>query len=315
VSVDRPRRALLEESDDVESYVARRSRGFTPADHSEPPVSRPARAARALEPTLPPQTGAESDKSVFSDPLSRPRRALPSESLIPDSDQEMAATLEAALGRRAMDPLPSRFTQSDPKPRRSAPSPSPEPAVERSSASAYRTSAPTAAAAPPQATSPTAPSPQAALPSASPQAGFTIVTAADLSASTAAPDVAARAHTGPDVALRAAHTGPGVAARANTDDSAHAAARRTGTATAIDGHPRVTAVVASPRAASGSGANWAAAAGAPAAIPASAYAAAHRHSIPAGTSAGRSAIAAAGATNRPPQLRRRTRHEALATGC
>ena len=33
--VDRPRRALLEEPDDVESYVAKRSRGFTQADSGD----------------------------------------------------------------------------------------------------------------------------------------------------------------------------------------------------------------------------------------------------------------------------------------
>jgi len=47
--VDRPRRALLEEPDDVESYVAKRSRGFTQADSGDRVVVRPARAARALE--------------------------------------------------------------------------------------------------------------------------------------------------------------------------------------------------------------------------------------------------------------------------
>jgi hypothetical protein len=49
--VDRPRRALLEEPDDVESYVAKRSRGFTQADSADRVVVRPTRAARALEPS------------------------------------------------------------------------------------------------------------------------------------------------------------------------------------------------------------------------------------------------------------------------
>ena len=49
--VDRPRRALLEEPDNVESYVAKRSLGFTQADSGDHIVVRPARAARALEQT------------------------------------------------------------------------------------------------------------------------------------------------------------------------------------------------------------------------------------------------------------------------
>ena len=118
MSVDQPRRALLEEPDDVESYVAKRSRGFTPADHGDPLVSRPARAARALEPALPPQPGAEPDQLESTDPGHRPRRALaaelPAESLTPDTDHEKASQTEAGIGRRAMDPLPSRFSAKRP---------------------------------------------------------------------------------------------------------------------------------------------------------------------------------------------------------
>ena len=91
--MDRPRRALVEEPDDVESYVARRSRGFTPADNGDHLAARPARAARALEPPVITHSSPESDQLGFSDPVPRPRRAVlpePSlpEPLLPDADKE-----------------------------------------------------------------------------------------------------------------------------------------------------------------------------------------------------------------------------------
>ncbi len=66
--MDRPRRALAEEPDDVESYVARRSRGFTPADDGNHLATRAVRAARALEPPVITHPSPESDQLGFSDP-------------------------------------------------------------------------------------------------------------------------------------------------------------------------------------------------------------------------------------------------------
>ena len=87
--MDRPRRALLEEPDNVESYVAKRSLGFTQADSGDRIVVRPARAARALEPSgigTQAQT-ADSDRLGFSDPP-RPRRASLTEPLSWDLEEE-----------------------------------------------------------------------------------------------------------------------------------------------------------------------------------------------------------------------------------
>ena len=149
--VDRPRRALPDEPDDVESYVAKRSRGFTQADDGDRIVVRPARAARALEPSaVRTQTHtADRDPLGISDP-SRPRRALPTEPMSWTLDEEEPPPTEArTAGRRAivdLEPrqsnqpvLPSQPSQlaaappaplEGPQPRRSAPSPHPEPAVE-----------------------------------------------------------------------------------------------------------------------------------------------------------------------------------------
>ena len=149
--VDRPRRALPDEPDDVESYVAKRSRGFTQADDGDRIVVRPARAARALEPSaVRTQTHtADRDPLGISDP-SRPRRALPTEPMSWTLDEEEPPLTEArTAGRRAivdLEPrqsnqpvLPSQPSQlaaappaplEGPQPRRSAPSPHPEPAVE-----------------------------------------------------------------------------------------------------------------------------------------------------------------------------------------
>jgi ABC-2 type transport system ATP-binding protein len=149
--VDRPRRALPDEPDDVESYVAKRSRGFTQADDGDRIVVRPARAARALEPSaVRTQTHtADRDPLGISDP-SRPRRALPAEPMSWTLDEEEPPPTEArTAGRRAivdLEPrqsnqpvLPSQPSQlaaappaplEGPQPRRSAPSPHPEPAVE-----------------------------------------------------------------------------------------------------------------------------------------------------------------------------------------
>ena len=163
--MDRPRRALAEEPDDVEAYVARRSRGFTPADNGNHLATRAARAARALEPPVITHPGPESDQLGFSDPPPRraaaPESPLPESPLpeprLPDADKETAAATEAGIGRRAMDPLPSRYAEpavrlepaapaaptasvTSPRPRRSAPSPSFEPVIERAPANGYGTS-------------------------------------------------------------------------------------------------------------------------------------------------------------------------------
>ena len=146
--MDRPRRALLEEPDNVESYVAKRSLGFTQADSGDRIVVRPARAARPLEPsavgTQPPTAGRD-----LSDPP-MPRRATPAEPLSWDFDDEKPTTTEpAAVGRRAivdLEPTPSRqpvvpsqpaaplavrqAAPENPQPPPSAPSPPREPAIE-----------------------------------------------------------------------------------------------------------------------------------------------------------------------------------------
>jgi ABC-2 type transport system ATP-binding protein len=107
--VDRPRRALLEEPDNVESYVAKRSLGFTQADSGDRVVVRPARAARPLEPSAvrtQPQTAGRD----LSDPP-MPRRATPAEPLSWDFDEKPTTTEPAAVGRRAivdLEPAPSR---------------------------------------------------------------------------------------------------------------------------------------------------------------------------------------------------------------
>jgi ABC-2 type transport system ATP-binding protein len=98
--VDRPRRALLA-PDDVESYVAKRSLGFTQADSGDRIV---ARAARAFEPSAVPtqiQVG-EGDHVAISDPP-RPRRAVAAELFHRDFDDEEPTPTDArAAGRRAI---------------------------------------------------------------------------------------------------------------------------------------------------------------------------------------------------------------------
>ena len=102
--MDRPRRALFEEPDNVESYVAKRSLGITQADTGDRSVVRPARATRALEP------GAAGNQAQVAgrDQLGRshpptPRRALPAESLSWDLEAPKASPTEpAAAGRRAI---------------------------------------------------------------------------------------------------------------------------------------------------------------------------------------------------------------------
>jgi ABC-2 type transport system ATP-binding protein len=110
--VDGPRRALLEEPDNVESYVAKRSLGFTQADSEDPVVARPARAARALEPSAvrtKPQI-PDRDHLGSSDPP-RPRRASLTEPASWDLEEDEAIPAEpAAAGRRAivdLEPSPS----------------------------------------------------------------------------------------------------------------------------------------------------------------------------------------------------------------
>jgi ABC-2 type transport system ATP-binding protein len=110
--VDRPRRALLDEPDNVESYVAKRSIGFPQADSGDAVVLRPARAARALEPSAvgtQPQI-ADHDHLGSSDPP-RPRRASLTEPVSWDLEDEEAISAEpAAVGRRAivdLEPRPS----------------------------------------------------------------------------------------------------------------------------------------------------------------------------------------------------------------
>ena len=102
--MDRPRRALFEEPDNVESYVAKRSLGITQADTGDRIVVRPARATRALEP------GAAGNQAQAAgrDQLGRshpptPRRALPAEPLSWDLEAPKASPTEpAAAGRRAI---------------------------------------------------------------------------------------------------------------------------------------------------------------------------------------------------------------------
>ena len=149
--VDRPRRALLEEPDNVESYVAKRSLGFTQAESGDLIAVRPARAARAREqPAVGIQTPtADREPLGFSDPPS-PRRASTAEPVSWDfDDQKPTPTEPSAPGRRAIvdlesdEPsqpvLPARPAESaevgqgaaeGPQPRRSALSPPREPAVE-----------------------------------------------------------------------------------------------------------------------------------------------------------------------------------------
>ena len=215
--MDRPRRALVEEPDDVESYVARRSRGFTPADNGDHLATRPARAARALEPPVITHPSPESDQLGFSDPVPRPRRAvLPEpplpEPLLPDADKETTAATEAGIGRRAMDPLPSRYAEpavrlepaapaaptpsvTSPQPRRSAPSPSFEPVIERAPANGYGTSYDNPSPARPQPPQPPAP--------VAPPPRIDAITRADGSASVTA------AHAGRSERTSAAHVSSG----------------------------------------------------------------------------------------------------------
>jgi ABC-2 type transport system ATP-binding protein len=110
--VDRPRRAFLEEPDDVESYVARRSLGFTPADSGDQIAARPERAARAFESAVTTQEVAESDHPRLPDRAPRPRRA---------------SLAEAAQRYESAAPAAPFPFESSPQPRRSAPSPSVEP--------------------------------------------------------------------------------------------------------------------------------------------------------------------------------------------
>ena len=102
--MDRPRRALFEEPDNVESYVAKRSLGINEADTGDRIVVRPARATRALEP------GAAGNQAQAAgrDQLGRshpptPRRALPAEPLSWDLEAPKASPTEpVAAGRRAI---------------------------------------------------------------------------------------------------------------------------------------------------------------------------------------------------------------------
>jgi ABC-2 type transport system ATP-binding protein len=146
--VDRPRRALLEEPDDVESYVAKRSRGFTQADSADRVVVRPTRAARALEPSAVTTQTQTADRDHLSD-QPRPRRALPAEPLTWTLEEDEPIPTEARIaGRRAivdlepaqsvplampLQPAPLAAPQAAPEvpqPRRITPSPVREPAVE-----------------------------------------------------------------------------------------------------------------------------------------------------------------------------------------
>src|SRR5215211_5315895 len=102
--VDFPRRAHFDEPDDADSYVARRSLGFTPADQSDQLVVHPARASGEPEPI------------ATADHAARPRRAVFAEPLTLDADEEKSIWTEAGIGRRAMDPLPRRLTQPAPRP-------------------------------------------------------------------------------------------------------------------------------------------------------------------------------------------------------
>jgi ABC-2 type transport system ATP-binding protein len=149
--VDRPRRALPEEPDDVELYVAKRSRGFTQADSGDRIVVRPVRATRALEPSaIGSQTHkADSDYPGLSDPP-RPRRALTPEPLRWNFDEDEPIPTEVrTAGRRAIVDLeraqssepapPSQLAQlltepdvalEAPQPRRGMPQPPLEPVIE-----------------------------------------------------------------------------------------------------------------------------------------------------------------------------------------
>jgi ABC-2 type transport system ATP-binding protein len=111
MAVDRPRRARFEEPDNVESYVAKRSLGFTQAD-SDPIAVRPARAARALEPNAAGTRAQTTDRDHLGFPAPpRPRRALPAEPLSRDFDEPKATPDEpTAAARRAivdLEPTPS----------------------------------------------------------------------------------------------------------------------------------------------------------------------------------------------------------------
>jgi ABC-2 type transport system ATP-binding protein len=119
--VDRPRRALLEEPDDVESYVARRSLGLTPAHNGDPIAVHPARAAGAFEPAATAQEVAVSDHPRLPDPAPWPRRAF---------------LAEAAQQPEPAAPVAPFPFEMSPQPRRSAPSPSVEP--DRATTSALR---------------------------------------------------------------------------------------------------------------------------------------------------------------------------------
>src|SRR4029453_15030241 len=114
--VDRPRRALLEEPDDVESYVAKRSRGFTQADSGDRVVVRPARAARALGPNAIGTQLQTADHDHLGLSGSPPRRALSPESLHwHDLDAEVPAPTDTkTTGRRALvDPEPTQSREPD----------------------------------------------------------------------------------------------------------------------------------------------------------------------------------------------------------
>jgi ABC-2 type transport system ATP-binding protein len=149
--VDRPRRALLDEPDNVESYVAKRSLGFTQADSGDLIVVRPARAARAHEQAEGGTETAKADREQLglSDPPS-PRRASTAEPSSWDFDEEKPAPpAPSARGRRAIVELESsepsqtvlpaqpaaspgvgQSAAESPLPRRSAPTQALEPVVE-----------------------------------------------------------------------------------------------------------------------------------------------------------------------------------------
>ena len=99
--MDRPRRVLLEEPDNVESMSPNDLCGFTQADGGDRMVARPARAARPLEPSA---VGTQ-PHTAGDDPSGqpKPRRATPAESLTWDFDDEKPTMAEpTAVGRRAI---------------------------------------------------------------------------------------------------------------------------------------------------------------------------------------------------------------------
>jgi ABC-2 type transport system ATP-binding protein len=139
--VDRPRRALLEELDNVESYVAKRSLGFTQAESGDRIVVRPARVAGAFEPsTATTQTPLADDDHLPTTDPPRPRRASAADLLRWDLDEEEPAPKDATAASRraivdlepiqptrpsepALPPVEPQIALTSPQPRRSVPPP------------------------------------------------------------------------------------------------------------------------------------------------------------------------------------------------